>query len=133
MKALQKITSVFLAVTFLVSSLGFTVNKIVCLKSCKTKLSLLHVKDCCPDETSSIPVVKSDCCDITNTYFDLGDLRMSQKTEIVQPFVVQYLFTSRIFIPAAHSFSKTATLSFAGLPPPRHGRALLSFISTLII
>jgi len=133
MKTLQKITSVFLAVAFLVSSLGFTVNKIVCLKSCKTKLSLLHVKDCCPGETSSIPVVKSDCCDITNMYFDLGDLRISPKTEIVQPFAVQYFFTSRIFVPAGHSFSKADALSFADLPPPRHGRALLSFISVLII
>jgi hypothetical protein len=133
MKTLQKITSVFLAVTFLVSSLGFTVNKMVCLKSGYTKLSLLHVKDCCPEKKSSIPVIKSDCCDITNTFFDLGDLRLSQKTEIVQPFAVQYLFTSRIFVPAAHSFSKAAALSFTDLPPPRHGRTLLSFISSLII
>jgi hypothetical protein len=133
MKALQKITSVFLAVTFLVSSLGFTANKMVCLKSGKTRLSLLHVKDCCPEKKSSVPVIKSDCCDITNTFFDLGDLRVSQKIQVVQPFAVQYLFASRIFALDAHSFSKPLAASFADLPPPVYGRTLLSLISTFLI
>lgn len=134
MKTLQKITSVFLAVIFLASSLGFTVNKMVCLKSGKTKLSLLHVKDCCPEKKYAAPVIKSDCCDITNTFFNLGDLRVSQKIQIVQPFSIQCLFISQGFASDnTHLDVRPLSFSFADLPPPRSGRTLLSFISILII
>jgi hypothetical protein len=133
MKTVQKITSVFLALTFLVSSLGFTVNKMVCLKSGKTKLSLTRMKDCCPEKETALPVVKSDCCDITNTFFDLGDLRVSQKTDIVQPFAIQSFLSASGYQFKTYSFSDSEITLFADLPPPRSGRSLLAFISVLII
>jgi hypothetical protein len=132
MKTVQKITSFFLALTFLISSLGFTANKMVCVKSGKTKLSLVNIKDCCPEKGAG-QSVGTDCCDITNTFFDLGDIQNSQNTEIAQPVILSSFFTP--FSPAfnSHSVSNKLIISFADLPPPRSGRALLSFISTLII
>jgi hypothetical protein len=133
MKTAQKITSIFLALTFLVSSLGLTANKMVCLKSGKTKLSAFSIKDCCPEKESSLPVIKSHCCDITNTFFDLGDIQKTQKVEIGQSFTVQSLFNNPLFVYNTSLASDKLTTSFADLPPPRSGRTLLSFISILII
>lgn len=132
MKILQKITALFLATVFVLSSLGFTINKMVCFKSGKTLLSLTHVKDCCPDKKSTIPVVKAQCCDIQNTSFKLTDYSVAQKhelpasQELISPS--EYSFT---FIPAA--VQTVAVLSFADLPPPLSGRSLLQFISILLI
>lgn len=129
----RKITSFFLALTFLVSSLGFTANKMVCMKSGKSRLSLVNIKDCCAEPEAPGAALASDCCDITNTFFDLGDLRNAPGNEIAQPVVL-----TSFFLPASpffnfNSVSNKLIISFADLPPPRGGRALLSFISILII
>lgn len=133
MKTLQKITSVFLAVIFLVSSLGFTANKMVCLKSGKTKLSLVNVKDCCPEKETADPTVQSHCCEITNTFFNIGDIQNVQKFQINKNWDIQ----SFCMIPD-HPFNNLCItnqprFSSADLPPPFYGRKLLSFISILII
>jgi hypothetical protein len=132
MKVVQKISSVFLAMLFLVSSLGFTVNKMVCIKSGKTKLSLVQMKDCCPENSSSIPVIKSNCCDITNTSFNLGDFQFSTKQEISSQSYC--LIPGYIYFPQQSICPEQSLVySFADLPPPRSGRSLLNFISILII
>jgi hypothetical protein len=133
MKALQKITSVFLAAIFLVSGLGFTANKMVCLKSGKTKLSFVNFKDCCPKKKSSTPVIKSDCCDITNTFFHLGDFQSVHKHQFSDNRGFQYFAVipnpgfNNNFVCHQNPYF------FADLPPPLSGRKLLSFISILII
>jgi hypothetical protein len=132
MKLFQKITSLFLAVVFVLSSLGFTINKMVCLKSGKTKVSLTHVKDCCPEKKSTIPVVKAQCCDIQNSSFKLTDFNPSQKHNVPVSFELVSFITSSISVPN-HVDSKLFVLHFADLPPPIHGRTLLNFISTLNI
>jgi hypothetical protein len=133
MKTVQKTISIFLVVIFLVSSLGFTANKMVCVKSGKTKLSLVNLKDCCPEKKSSLPVFKSDCCDITNTFFNLSDFQSTQKLQLNKSNDVQSFY----LIPGLQSNNYFASVqspfSFADLPPPLSGRKLLSFISILII
>jgi hypothetical protein len=132
MKLVQKITSLFLAVVFVLSSLGFTINKMVCLKSGKTKVSLTHVKDCCPEKKSTIPVVKSQCCDIQNSSFKLTDFNPSQKHDVPASFELVSFLTSSITVPD-YTNNKLAVFLFADLPPPIYGRTLLTFISTLNI
>jgi len=132
MKLVQKITSLFLAVIFVLSSLGFTINKMVCLKSGKTKVSLTHVKDCCPEKKSTIPVVKAQCCDIQNSSFKLTDFNPSQKHEIPVSFELLSFLTNSITV-RHNSTNKLAVFLFADLPPPIHGRTLLTFISTFNI
>ena len=132
MKIIQKITSVFLALVFLLSSLGFTVNKMTCLKSGKVKVSFLAQKDCCPEKESSLPVIKSKCCDLSNTYFNLGDIQHSQKFSLEKQFSLSApFFYSQVY--NRTSFTKSSVISYADLPPPLYGRALLNFISALTI
>ena len=132
MKLFQKITSLFLAVVFVLSSLGFTINKMVCLRSGKTKVSLTHLKDCCPEKKSTIPVVKAQCCDIQNSSFKLTDFNTSQKHEVPVSLELVSFLTSSISVPN-YVDSKLSVFLFADLPPPIHGRTLLNFISTLNI
>lgn len=132
MKAIKKITSVFLLVAFLLSSLGFTINKMVCLKSGKTKISLTHVKNCCPEKRSSVPTIKSNCCDLTNSSFSLDDFNSVQKNNVSAAVSGALPIWQNRFISDLH-LDNTSSIAAIDLPPPLHGRKLLSFISILII
>ncbi len=134
MKIAQKIVSVFLAVVFLASSLGFTVNKMTCLKSGKVVLSATAAKECCNDKPSSKTTIKKRCCDLLNSSFCLSDFQNTEKTTIEKsgasylPLAFLNSSDNRVI------FSRVASQYFyADLPPPLHGRQLLTFISTLII
>ncbi len=152
MKALQKITSVFLATVFLFSSLGFTISSMVCLKSGKGKVSLSVIEDCCAKtptasvakkdccnhvEELNVPkgmavIKKGECCDINNYTFNLNDFQSSQKQSIEQPIISQSLFHSSEIVSSTVSENKLA-FQYSDLPPPLYGRTLLNFISTLTI
>ncbi len=132
MKTTQKIISLFLAFIFLLSSLGFTANKMVCLKSGKTKLSLVHLKDCCPEKKSVTPLLKSDCCNINNIYFNLSDFQHAEKNNIEQPSSqISFVNPTQKFKINTSTFVLTHS-SFV-IPPKLSGRELLSFISILTI
>ena len=131
MKVLQKIAAVFLALVFLLSSLGFTVNKMTCLKSGKVRVSFVAQKDCCEMEKSALPIIKSKCCDLANSYFNLGDVQHSQKLLLEKQVsaTVPFFYTQKY----VSALSKISLISYADLPPPKSGRTLLNFISTLTI
>ena len=152
MKAIQKITSVFLATVFLFSSLGFTVSSMVCIKSGKGKVSLSMIEDCCVktqvvsvaktdccehEEELAIPedlavIKKGECCDINNFSLKLKDFQTSEKQSIEQPAISQTLFYSSELISSTVSENELA-FQYSDLPPPLYGRTLLNFISTLTI
>src|SRR6476646_2041455 len=130
MKTVQKLTSVFLAAIFLVSSLGFTANKMVCLKSGKVKHSLVQMKSCCPERNSLRPVIKSDCCDIVNTYFNIGDLHHSHRQFIVPSASLLFYSSDPYLSRNLNNFQQERLFySYADLPPPECGRSVLSLIS----
>lgn len=133
MKTIQKITSIFLAALFLVSSLGFTANRMMCMKSGRIKFSLVHEKECCPETKSGIPVVKEKCCEVLNSDFHLPDFQNTQKSTIGQPLDFVFLFIHSGFSYRAVASSQPLAISFADLPPPVSGRTLLTFISTFLI
>lgn len=152
MKAIQKITSVFLATVFLFSSLGFTISSMVCLKSGKGKVSLSAIEDCCAkpqtasvtkkdccahEEELDLPkglavIKKGECCDINNYTFNLNDFQNSQKQSVEQPAISQSIFYSTELIASNVSENKLA-FQYSNLPPPLYGRTLLNFISILTI
>ena len=152
MKAVQKITSVFLATVFLFSSLGFTISSMVCLKSGKGKVSLSVIEDCCVktqtasvakkdccvhEEELDVPqglavIKKGECCDINNYTFSLKDFQNSQKQSIEQPTISQSIFYTSELIASTVSENKLA-FQYSNLPPPLYGRTLLNFISILTI
>lgn len=132
MKTIKKIASVFLAVLFLVSSLGFTVNKMICLKSGKAKISFTKFNDCCKKNKSEIPVVKANCCALNNTSFTLGDYNFVQKNTVSSSinYIAVLNYSNSVIAILKNNPSK---IFYSDLPPPLHGRQLLSFISILIL
>ena len=145
MKLFQKITSVFLALVFTLSSLGFTIGKMECLKSGKTKISLSKVEDCCAKKKKQnccneeqneydalFKIKKADCCEISNTILQLKDFNPSQKKNVP---AIDFCFLpySTTFTISELTNTNKPLLSFADLPPPLHGRTLLNFISVLTI
>lgn len=132
MKILAKITSIFLIAIFLLSSLGFTINKMICLKSGKEKVSLVSLKDCCPEKKDKPPTLKPICCDIQNSTFKLKDFSPSQKNEL--PLSQELIIFSTLNHPISSTIQKqNLVFVIAELPPSLHGRSLLNFISTLTI
>ncbi len=132
MNTIKKTTALFLAMVFILSSLGFTINKMICLKSGKTKISLTQLKDCCPKKKSPESVIKTQCCHITNTSFHLTDFNSSHKNTIpVADDCV--LAINKYSFPKKNYSNPSSKLFFADLPPPYYGRQLLSFISILTI
>lgn len=132
MKTVKKITSLCLVIVLLLSGLGFTINKMVCLKSGKTKISFTHVTDCCNKKQSSQSRIKSNCCDLKNTTFDLDDFSSSKNvnTPIADNFVLAIWQNN---IVATTPCKNTSVLSYNDLPPPLYGRQLLAIISILTI
>jgi hypothetical protein len=128
MNKLRRIFSLFLATIFLVSSLGFTANKMVCLSSGKYKLSAVQLEDCCKKE-EPVTSIKSVCCDITNTYFGLADFNAGEKLQINQAVLLLPFMLSSFHEPLlkdeaiAADFSKRSWCS--------SGTPYLTFISVL--
>ena len=147
MNLFKKITSLSLAIVFLLSGFGFTIGKMVCLKSGKTEVSLEFIEDCCAkakkqnvaccdgEEISqeAITIIKNEnCCDISNTFLQLKDFNPSNKKLIP---VASWITLPIAPIVSSNTISSTTSskLFFADLPPPLYGRTLLNFISTLTI
>lgn len=142
MKAIQKITAVFLALVFLFSSFGFTVSSMVCLKSGKGKVSLAYMEDCCAKKENSasenpVPVndfiiKKASCCEINNYSIRLNDFQNAQKLSPEQPVILHTLFNAAEALHVSQT-SPALAYGYTDLPPPLHGRTLLNFISILLI
>ncbi len=133
MNTVKKITSIFLALVFLASSLGLTVNKMVCGKRGKTKFSFTALKQCCKEKKSTLPVVRKKCCDITNTSFNLGNYQSSEKVSISNSACHQLFYLDLKTVETKVSALHNENFQYCDLPPPLHGRHLLTFISTFII
>lgn len=132
MKIIKTITTLFLAVVFLISSLGFTINKMICLKNCNVEISLILDKDCCPPSKSSSPILNAPCCDINNFSFHLNDYNLSQKNNIPVADNCLLSINNRALTKENYN-TLPSKLFFTDFPPLYYGRALLSFISILII
>ena len=149
MKVIQKITSLSLAIVFLLSSLGFTISKMSCIKTGKSKLSLVALEDCCikkekkseinccDDEVAEAnpnltAISKSDCCDINNTTFDLSDFHSSSKEKLPQASDFEFI----LFQTNASTCNFSSDLPykyFLESPFSLSSRELLSKFSILII
>lgn len=132
MKSLQKTAALSLLILFLVSSLGVTINKMVCLKSGNVKVSLTQVNDCCSEKNTSAYTIEAQCCVVHNTSFHLNDFNPSQynKIPVISDCVLHYYHRKS---EAVVCTKETTKLFFVDLPPPPHGKQLLALISTLII
>jgi hypothetical protein len=147
MNLLKKISAIFLAAVFLFSSMSFTVGSMVCLKSGKGETAFSRMEDCCSkkketscceEETTYSPeenvtyIGKAECCAINNLSIQLKDFSPSNKLSLEQPAILHTLF-AQAAVPASYIPEQKLSFQFTDLPPPYHGRALLNFISTLLI
>lgn len=148
MKVVQKISALFLAVLILLFSFGFTINKMICLKSGITEVSLGNIKDCCEaeDPTPSTDVKDNccdlnstayslkevHCCDLSSTAFYLSDYSPSEQHSI--PGAIDYMLPVSFLTTANKAVeNKKLVLVYSDLPPPLYGKNLLSFISVFNI
>ena len=133
MKTIQKISALFLSVLILLFSFGFTINKMVCLESGNTKVSLNDIKNCCSNDTkAAIPVLKSHCCDLSSTAFHLNDYNPSEQHSI--PMATDCLLPFNHIVATTFCVENNKqVLLYSDLPPPLYGKKLLSFISVFII
>ena len=119
-----------MAALFLGSGMSLTVSRMSCLKSGKTRYAFHQLKDCCKKETNGRTAVQDNCCDIKTSQLFLANFQSSQKGQL-KTFSFSSLqtpFSYKIDLAYCNSEIKKE-----GIPPPLHGRQLLSFISVLII
>lgn len=132
MKFFQKITALFLCLFMLAFSLGFTINKMVCLKSGKVKIALTPIKECCSKKSSSKTILKTHCCDLSSLSFQLNEYNPTQQQSIalaidcVLPFNINTYSYSYLIV-------NKQPLLYSDLPPPIVGKKRLAFLSTFII
>lgn len=130
---IKKISSLFLAIVFLLSSFGFTINKMICLESGNVEISLTDIDDCCSGMESANAVLKTKCCcNFSSTTFQLFEFYSSQKNKIPDS-VGAVLSMNKSLFPTIICSIPVSELCFIDLPLPIYGRKLLSFISILII
>ena len=131
MKLFQKITALFLCLFMLAFSLGFTINKMVCLKSGKVKIALTPIKECCSKKNSSKTIIKTHCCDLSSFSFELNKYNPTQQQSVVFPTDFTLPFYTNVhvtnFIVDEYPFLSS------NLPPPIIGKKRLTLLSTFII
>lgn len=134
MTSSHKITSLFLIIVLLLTQSGYSINRMTCLKSGKTKISFTPAKNCCADKNSDKTSIKSNCCDILNTGIQLDDFSTAFKITAPSSDIIAVLYYNVNSAELNNSISSEKYL-FADLPPPwtKQGRTLLAFISTLRI
>lgn len=132
MKLFQKITALFLCLFILAFSLGFTINKMVCLKSGKVKVSLAKIKDCCPTKHKAKTIIKTDCCDFSSFSFQLNEYSPSEQSHLVKTYSYIQLGSIQMYYHSAFITIKEPLL-YSDLPPPILVKKRLAFLSTFII
>ncbi len=150
MKIAQQISASFLSALILLFSFGFTINKVVCLKSGIAEVSFGNIKDCCEAENNALPAENNDqccnttsngfhlneihCCNLSSTFFHLNDYSPSEKHTL--PGAIDFTLpvcSSTNTSVIEHTEKGKLIFCSADLPPPLHGKQLLSFISVFII
>lgn len=133
MNIIKTISAFLLATLVLLYSTGFTLNKMLCLKSGKSKTSFTWVDDCCSKEGAAdeVPVLKTMCCDNTSAFFHLNEYNPSQQNEI--PAVANCLLPYSYDLISVVAINSHTPHIFPDAPSPYQGKQLLSFISVLLI
>lgn len=132
MKLLKKITAFFLCLFILAFSLGFTINKMVCLKSGKVKIALTPIKECCSKKSSSKTTLKTHCCDLSSLSFQLNEYNPTQQQSIALSIDFVLPFNINTYTYSHHIVNKQPLL-YSDLPPPIVGKKRLALFSTFII
>lgn len=131
MKTVKNILPSLFAILFLVLSFNVSINKMVCLKSGLTTVSINDNKDCCKEDSSQ-STLKAACCDFLNFSINLKEYNFVQKKDIPNAGISSVVLCNYNFIEPKHSsvFIVNTTNHHS---PSLYGRGLLPFISTWVI
>jgi hypothetical protein len=136
MKNIAKISSILLlSLLMLTSSMGISINKMICLSSGKVKVALWELKDCCPEEeeeNSNLPGFQARCCDFFSEYVQVDFLSMENnfQLKLIKSFFTPIL---SLFCQYFSLFTANSSEFYGDIPPPVHGISLLKLISVFRI
>lgn len=124
----KSIFHVFLAVFLLLSSVGISVNKMVCLSKGKATFSILEKKSCCPadENKSSSSALNARCCDFVSEYVQIDLLSITKPLKIKAAQLELLTIPLNQLVYFFYNFSVNPVS--IGLPPLLHGISLLKVI-----
>lgn len=104
---LKSSLSIVIGIMILLAGSGFSLAKMVCLKSGYTQISLNEPDDCCKHEHEHAPVtIEEKCCDISNISIEVFQY-LNSATQTVQKSFASAVF----FSPNGLSVQSTSTVS----------------------
>ena len=132
-KAFRIFTSVFLSLTILLVSGGFTLSKMTCLETGYKITAFSKQSECCKVVASPFSNIQSKCCDIFNQDLQVGHFFSSfNKTDLKQHPILLTTFSTNVLPVLTNSIS-TIDLSKIIHPPPIEGIDLLHYIHKLTV
>lgn len=122
---------ILLAVFLLLSSIGISVNKMICLSGGKTTFSFLEKKSCYPldedNKSTGSDAIDVHCCDFVSNYVQVDLLSVGTPIKLnVSHVLVISGFLDQLKV-ALTNFS--TPLQINETPPLLHGVSLLKFIN----
>ncbi|GAA3970795.1 hypothetical protein [Hymenobacter antarcticus] len=140
----RRSVSLLLAVLVLITSVGFTVQRLTCRMSGLSRMAVsvtgqADLRGCIGGRTPATPAAKDDCCDFSKQLHKLSVPAPELAAKILLPAPLQAIMGPSAL---AWPVSPTVTLLtndsprwFAAdsSPPPRGGRLLLAFACTLVV
>jgi len=132
-RALEIITSVFLSLTILMVSGGFTLSKMTCVSNGHQVLALSKQGECCNNNSSPVTKVKSKCCAIFNQNVFVDNFTSSfHKINFKN---IQFAIGTFSIGHASFSSNKISAIKFKTIihPPPVDAIDLLHYIHKLTV
>jgi hypothetical protein len=114
------------AVFLLLSSMGISLEKMICLSSGKSKVALFEAKECCPEEEETGDGFKSRCCNFLKEHIQVDYLSVENPVQLSKAEAAVII---SLVLPFLNFELRELKLSFPEKPSLRSGYLLLKFIS----
>ena len=140
----RRSVSLLLAVLVLLTSVGFTVQRLTCRMSGLSRVAIAvagqaDLRGCLGDLAPVIPVAKDNCCDFSQQVHKLSVPSPELAAKILLPVPLPMATgSSDLTWPVSSTvtlltYDSPRWLAADSSPPPRSGRTLLAFVCTLIV
>jgi hypothetical protein len=139
----RRLVSFMLAVLVLLTSVGFTVQRLTCRMSGRSTVAVsvagrADLRGCTGEQAPATPKAKDNCCDFSKQLHKLSVPAHEQATKILVTaplLAVQVPALGWRAAPSVAELKEGAARWFAAdsSPPPLGGRGLLAFACTLVV
>jgi hypothetical protein len=110
----------------LISAVGFSLNKMVCLYSGKTKVAVFEKVNCNPDEEIPASGYNAGCCDFLSEYVQVDFLSYKNPIKAPQPALLLF---NQLFFNFRFATEKISIITSIEAPPLPFGINLLKIIA----